>query len=310
MSETFNKIVFDKELTVGSIVNMRINTFSTPFVQEDIVQNYWTLLYVLSGSLDIKTEASPAPCSLNNSNIFLLAPNKSYNLYITENLPTQVFTMAMELEGKGTGYFSQLLTPLAGDGYHILSSIIEYADDIFNINQENKQQNDQLNISTATSVKQILQARIELFLLELLENHIKDNAIETSDSSVRRNLISRTNEILHNHLYDNITITEICKQLSISKSYLSNLYNKKMGISIITHFNNIKIEEAKRLISENSYNFTEISDKLGFSSIHYFSRLFKNVTGMTPSEYRQHLMQTSNGKAQSDRGQSKGGAKK
>ena len=42
---------------------------------------------------------------------------------------------------------------------------------------------------------------------------------------------------------------------------------------------------AKQMIRENHYNFTQIADTLGFSSIHYFSRQFKRITGMTPSEY-------------------------
>ena len=39
------------------------------------------------------------------------------------------------------------------------------------------------------------------------------------------------------------------------------------------------------MIREDYYNFTQIADRLGFSSIHYFSRQFKRITGMTPSEY-------------------------
>jgi YesN/AraC family two-component response regulator len=47
----------------------------------------------------------------------------------------------------------------------------------------------------------------------------------------------------------------------------------------------LKIKEAKRLIREGQMNFTEISEFLGFSSIHYFSKLFKKPTGKSPSEY-------------------------
>ena len=47
----------------------------------------------------------------------------------------------------------------------------------------------------------------------------------------------------------------------------------------------MKIDFAKQLIRENDMNFTQISDFLGYSSIHYFSRQFKRSTGMTPSEY-------------------------
>ena len=47
----------------------------------------------------------------------------------------------------------------------------------------------------------------------------------------------------------------------------------------------MKVEAAKELIRTEQMNFTQISEKLGYTSIHYFSRQFKKVTGMTPSEY-------------------------
>ncbi|HHW00172.1 MAG TPA: helix-turn-helix domain-containing protein [Clostridiaceae bacterium] len=50
-------------------------------------------------------------------------------------------------------------------------------------------------------------------------------------------------------------------------------------------YRNLIIEKAKKMIREGYHNFTEISDILGYTSIHYFSRAFKKATGMTPSEY-------------------------
>ena len=47
----------------------------------------------------------------------------------------------------------------------------------------------------------------------------------------------------------------------------------------------MKISAAKELIRSNEMNFTQIADYLGYTSIHYFSRQFKKLTGMTPSEY-------------------------
>ncbi|MEG2287978.1 MAG: helix-turn-helix transcriptional regulator, partial [Ruthenibacterium sp.] len=51
------------------------------------------------------------------------------------------------------------------------------------------------------------------------------------------------------------------------------------------YFGTLKINAAKRIVREGNHNFTEIAVLLGYNSIHYFSRHFKKVTGMTPSEY-------------------------
>jgi len=54
---------------------------------------------------------------------------------------------------------------------------------------------------------------------------------------------------------------------------------------VIDFFSHMKINFARRLIRENDMNFTQISEFLGYSSIHYFSRQFKKLCGMTPTEY-------------------------
>jgi YesN/AraC family two-component response regulator len=51
------------------------------------------------------------------------------------------------------------------------------------------------------------------------------------------------------------------------------------------YFNKLKIDQAKSLIREEQHNFTEIAELLGYSSVHYFSKQFKSLTDMAPTEY-------------------------
>ena len=61
------------------------------------------------------------------------------------------------------------------------------------------------------------------------------------------------------------------------------------------YFFRLKVEAAKEMIRMSQLNFTQISERLGYSSIHYFSRQFKKTTGMTPSEYASSIKALSNG---------------
>ena len=71
----------------------------------------------------------------------------------------------------------------------------------------------------------------------------------------------------------------------IGRSQLQKLFQQKTGLGIIEYFSNMKIETAKEMIRTGHMNFTQISEQLGYTSIHYFSRQFKKITDMTPSEY-------------------------
>ena len=78
---------------------------------------------------------------------------------------------------------------------------------------------------------------------------------------------------------------QICHDNLVGLSQLQNLFRSKCGCGIIEYFSQMKICRAKELIREKNMNFTQIADYLGYTSIHYFSRQFKKIAGMTPSEY-------------------------
>ena len=56
-------------------------------------------------------------------------------------------------------------------------------------------------------------------------------------------------------------------------------------MGVIEYFSKMKIDSAKHLIRIGNLNFSQIAERLGYNSIHYFSRQFKQLTGMTPTEY-------------------------
>ena len=82
-----------------------------------------------------------------------------------------------------------------------------------------------------------------------------------------------------------MTIDGISKSNIIGRSQLQKLFRDQYQCGVIEFFSRMKIDFAKQLIRENDMNFTQISDFLGYSSIHYFSRQFKKLSGMTPTEY-------------------------
>ena len=85
------------------------------------------------------------------------------------------------------------------------------------------------------------------------------------------------------------------------KTYINNNASEKSALAgkiyeLPSTYNTIleytllrKIQEAKKLIREDRYNFSQISDRLAFDNPHYFSRVFKRITNITPSEYKKSV---------------------
>ena len=98
-------------------------------------------------------------------------------------------------------------------------------------------------------------------------------------------IILSVENFLKDNLYKKIKFEDVSSKLNISSTSLKNIFKKGTGMGVMEYFRKLKIEEAKILIRETAMNFTQIADYLGYESIHDFSRQFKKITGMAPSEY-------------------------
>lgn len=85
-----------------------------------------------------------------------------------------------------------------------------------------------------------------------------------------------------------ITLEEMSESFGFSKDYFGKLFKSHMGVSFNSFYSAVKIEKAKSLLKTGNYKNYEISDMLGYSTVDYFSKIFKEMTGVTPTQFRAH----------------------
>ena len=100
-----------------------------------------------------------------------------------------------------------------------------------------------------------------------------------------RQIIRRTLSFVSAHVWEELSVPFVARHVDMSPSYLTALFHKHLGISPGEYIRRVKLQESKRLIRENRLNFTEIAAQLQYSTVHHFSRQFKEKFDMTPSEY-------------------------
>ena len=137
----------------------------------------------------------------------------------------------------------------------------------------------------------VIVSSLELLLnycLRFYERQFNTRAAQNKD------IVSKTEEILKDY-YHSGQLTEygppsiqfMAEKVHLSPSYLSDLLKKETGRSAKDHINDFLIEKAKNMLLSSEDSISEIAYSLGFNYPHYFSRLFKNKTGMTPQKYRE-----------------------
>lgn len=99
---------------------------------------------------------------------------------------------------------------------------------------------------------------------------------------------------LNSNFASPIRISELAVRLQVSQQYLARLFKAEVGMSPIRYLNRLRIEKAKEFMRTNAVNISEAALAVGFDNIYYFSRLFKQLEGMSPSAYRAWLNSKSN----------------
>lgn len=91
------------------------------------------------------------------------------------------------------------------------------------------------------------------------------------------------------HYRENITLDLLAKKAHAAPNYLSRVFNRDMGMSIPVYLNQVRMENAARLLQDDSLRISDVAYQTGYSDPHHFTRIFKKHYHMTPTVYRESL---------------------
>lgn len=92
--------------------------------------------------------------------------------------------------------------------------------------------------------------------------------------------------IIREHPSDNLKIEELAEQVNLNYSIFRKAFKRYTGLSPMQYHSTLRLKQATHLLTNTDMSIKEISFDLGFCSVFYFSKLFKEKTGMTPGEFR------------------------
>ncbi|MCA0758747.1 response regulator [Paenibacillus sp. N4] len=133
--------------------------------------------------------------------------------------------------------------------------------------------------------------RLAELLYQLCEELEQPSLVKLSDKGHSGQLIAKAIEYIKLHYREELTLQEVADSIHVSKSYFSNLFKKQAGQNFIDYLIDLRLHEAKRMLTQKDYKIYEVAEKSGFNDVKYFSKLFKRMTQMTPVEYREKHQQ-------------------
>lgn len=290
-NENYQKSSLKSIIRISGLYTVHYFKYGKNFTVAPEKHDFWEMVYVDSGEVGII--ADDKEFTLKQGECFFHRPNQLHTIY-TANTFGNSAIISFECTGRVINFFADKIFALGEFEKSLLAKIIAETPLCFS---------DKLNEIYLTKMtkrkdapiqsEQFIKNCIELILLSLMRSKDDKNSVKKVTENIANlhsdKLVANIIKILNDHLYSSIDLDTISKQLFFSKTYIKTVFKKHVGVSIIQYYILQKIEESKKLISQNKYTYTEIAFMLGFNSVHYFSRLFKAHTQMTPSEYSRSI---------------------
>jgi two-component system response regulator YesN len=110
--------------------------------------------------------------------------------------------------------------------------------------------------------------------------------IKTKKEKQASGIISKSKEFIEINYKKDISLDDVSRVVDVSPYYFSKLFKEETGENFIEYLTRIRIEQAKKLLQNRDMSIKNVCSDTGYSDPNYFSRIFKKLVGVTPTEYR------------------------
>ncbi len=256
---------------LGEIYTLFLQDAEKGFLFKGEKHSAYELTYVDRGQLHCVVEG--VGYTLHQGQVMIFLPDQWHMQYTEKDESARFLTVSFDLRSEIQLPFGDRVFDLSSGEASYLKQLIQETEIGDNYSND------------------VIRSNLKLLLISILRDTSKRKKRLKTPTALRNenSIVARALEYIASHVYDKLSVEIVAKETNVSASHLTALFRKQMGISPGDYIRRVKLEESKNLIREGQLNFTQISNSLCYSSIHHFSRQFKDHYGFSPSEYSKSI---------------------
>ncbi len=284
--------VMKYDIKVESIVSVHYLEHAKNCVFEGEAHDFWELVYVDKG--EIRVRSGNNTFNQLQGQIMFHKPNDFHNLLGNGVVAPNVVIVSFVCHSPAMDIIGERFTYATQHQRDLLANIIKEARQAFSCPLGDPWTL-QLTCEETAPIgsQQMVQLLLEQLLIDMARVEVTEKEQPRVFSSVKRRadneMADRIIRYMEEHVCENLSFTAICNYSAHSPTNLKTVFKLVTGMGVMEYYRHLKIERAKQMLREGAGNITQIADRLGYTSVHYFSRHFKQATGMTPREYTQSV---------------------
>ena len=280
----YTPIVPERLITIRELYSVHYFEYTSSYRFAGESHDFWELVYVDNGSLQVT--AADAVHTLTRGQLIFHAPDEFHALSANGQVAPNLVVVSFRCDSPAMEFFRSRITFAGSAERTLLARVVEESGGLFSTPLNDPSTQALVRRSDAPlGGEQLLVMALEELLVRLLRQG--ENLPDYRRSRLREveGLAADIAEYLEQRLDQPLTVDQVCRDNMIGRSQLQKLFHQQTGGGVMEYFGRMKIRAARQMIREGHLNFTQSAEKLGFQSVHYFSRRFRSITGMSPSEY-------------------------
>ncbi len=281
----YQMTILKKVLNISKIATVHYFEYEKDYFFVGESHDFWEIVYVDRGKIEVNRDHQWFP--LEQGQAIFHQPNEYHNLRADGKVAPNLVIISFQCLSPVMDFFKKKTFPLSDREKQLLGNIVFEAKQAFSSPLENTFLTGLERRKEALfGSEQMLMIFLEQLLISLYRSY---GDVSFNTTPLRRGLeqdvVSSVIHYMQENIQEKLTFSQVLNQVGISASGLKNIFKEKVGMGVMAYFANMKMETAKILIREGNLNISQIAGFLGFDSIHLFSRRFRQITGMSPSEY-------------------------
>lgn len=295
----YESVHLEKCVTIEDIISIHYFQYMSNFSFPGESHDFWELICVDRGEID--EIAGDRRVTLKKGNILFHKPNEYHNVLTNGLVSPSLVVIGFDCHSPCMKAFEDQLISIQDTEKELLAQIILEARNTFEgrLNDPYQEKLVFLDRPAPFGSAQLISHYMEQLIISLYRRYFAGSGsagsrpVLHSRSGTGSDTYNRIVHYMEEHIAEPLTIDRICQDNLVGRSQLQSLFRDAQGCGVIEFFSSLKVDAAKQMIRDRHLNFTQISDKLGYNSIHYFSRQFKKISCMTPSEYATSIQRLS-----------------
>jgi len=284
----YQMLKLKNEITIRGLYSLHYFQFASGYLFNGEQHDFWEIAYLDHGEAEIG--AGTEVFQLNMGQLIFHKPNEFHTIWANYAKGTNIFVISFACSSPAMREFRNKQYTLLPSQRRLISYMIAEGQRVFGPVLDISDQKQLFLLDTAPrGGVQMIVLYLTQLLLELLRTQqaspacpVPAHITEEEDFTV---YFEHTRELMAAHPDGTLRFAQVCREAGLSATVFKERFRRYAGITVMDYYRRLRIDEARRQLRSGLKNIAQVADELGYSSAGAFSRQFKRVMKLTPSEY-------------------------